>query len=283
MVIRRVLNNNVVVSESPGGEEIVAMGRGLAYGRKAGDLIDERLVEKRFTLENGAVSTRLQQILSEIPLEHFLLAENIVGIAKNSFGKKLQDSIYVTLSDHIHAAIERCKSGIMLKNPLIFDIKRFYPDEFKIGLRAIALMKEASGPDFPPDEAAFIALHFVNAEMEGEAGNAYEITEAMERITRIVETELGIRTDSESINVFRFLSHLKFFVQRVLFEQSPGEEEGDDRELDVLLGDHYPEARRCSAAIAEYIKDTYGKRADSEELAYLTLYIERIRKTSGSR
>ena len=37
MTIDKVLNNNVVISHDENGAEVVLMGRGLAFGRRAGD------------------------------------------------------------------------------------------------------------------------------------------------------------------------------------------------------------------------------------------------------
>ena len=36
MIIRKILNNNVIVTENAAGREIVAMGRGIAFKRRVG-------------------------------------------------------------------------------------------------------------------------------------------------------------------------------------------------------------------------------------------------------
>lgn len=54
MQIIKILNNNVVISEE-NQEEIVLMGRGLAFGRKAGQEIPLDLIEKNlFCQQTGS-------------------------------------------------------------------------------------------------------------------------------------------------------------------------------------------------------------------------------------
>lgn len=97
MKIEKVLNNNVVVALDENGAETVLMGRGLGFGRRAGDEAPPDKVEKRFTLHSDQLSDRFQQLITSIPLPHFLMSERIINHAKIALGKELSDSIYVTL------------------------------------------------------------------------------------------------------------------------------------------------------------------------------------------
>ena len=83
MRIEKVLNNNVVIARDEAGAETVLMGRGLAFGRRAGDEAPADKIEKRFNLHAGQLSDRFQQLLTSIPLAHFLLAERIIDRAKH--------------------------------------------------------------------------------------------------------------------------------------------------------------------------------------------------------
>ena len=80
--------------------------------------------------------------------------------------KKLNDTIYISLSDHIYTAIQRFLEGITITNSMLWDIKRFYELEFGLALKALNIIKERFQVELPEDEAAFIALHIVNAEMD---------------------------------------------------------------------------------------------------------------------
>lgn len=91
-------------------------------------------------------------------------------------GKKLNDMVYISLIDHVHTSIVRFLDGVTVKNVLLWDIRRFYKDEYQIGLWALNLVEEKCKVRLPEDEAGFIALHLANAQMDDDTmHNMYEI------------------------------------------------------------------------------------------------------------
>ncbi len=104
-------------------------------------------------------------MLYEVPTEHIRITEEIIKYAKEQLNKKLNDIIYISLTDHIYFAIERHRQGIQIVNPLIWEIKRIYKDEFQIGKKALQMIQQHFQINLPEDEAGFIAMHIVNAEL----------------------------------------------------------------------------------------------------------------------
>ncbi|MDX5107176.1 CAT RNA binding domain-containing protein, partial [Lactobacillus crispatus] len=49
MKIKKILNNSAVVTTNKDGEEIVVIGKGIAFGKKTNDEIDQRKIYKIFT------------------------------------------------------------------------------------------------------------------------------------------------------------------------------------------------------------------------------------------
>jgi beta-glucoside operon transcriptional antiterminator len=273
--ILKILNNNVVVTLNEKGKEIVAMGCGIAFHRKVGDQVDAKSVEKVFTLADRSVSSKFQEMLADIPMAHMLLSERVIDYAKIRLGKKLNDSIYVTLPDHISTAIARYKEGIVLKNPLLWDIKRFYRDEFDVGLKANQIVLEETGVRFAEDEAAFITLHIVNSQLNEQMENVYDITQIMQEICNIVKSSFAIEFDETSLNYYRFINHVKFFAQRLL--NGVRYEDEDNDLLDVIKFKH-KKAFDCALRIKQMILEKYHYDFGSEELLYLTVHIARITK-----
>ena len=273
MQIQKVLNNNVVIALDENGEETVLMGRGLGFGRRTGDDAPADLIQKRFTLHAEQLSDRFQQLLTSIPLPHFLLSERIIDRAKRTLSATLSDSIYVTLPDHISAAIERHKQGIELSNPLLWDIRQFYPEEYRAGCAAVDLIREETNIAFPEDEAAFIAMHFVNAEGGGELPEVYDMTCLMQRVFALVREHCGIEPDRDAVDFYRFVTHLKFFARRIAAGQSYGDSDAD---LLPPVQVKYPAAFACAQAVCRSILEEYGFDAGKNELLYLTLHIARV-------
>ncbi|GED01705.1 PRD domain-containing protein [Bacillus atrophaeus] len=275
MKIAKVYNNNVVSVINEHDKESVIMGRGIAFQKKAGDKVDEGRIEKIFTLENKDVSEKFKTLLYEIPLECMEVSEEIISYAKMRLGKKINDSIYVSLTDHINFAIERHKKGLDIKNALLWETKRLYKEEFSIGKEALLMVEKKTGISLPEDEAGFIALHIVNAELNEEMPNIISITKVMQETLSIVKYHFNIEFDEESLYYYRFVTHLKFFAQR-LFNGTYMESSDDF--LFETVKEKYHRAYKCTEKIKQYIQKEYDYELTSEELLYLTIHIERVVK-----
>ena len=140
MKILKVINNNVVSACDDKGKEIVVMGKGLGFGKKNGDILDESKIEKKFSMPDESVS-RLEEILKDIPYEYAQVANRIIAMVKEKFDMKLSKIIYITLTDHLNFAITRFKKGIEVENALLWEIKRFYQKEFEAGKEALEIIK----------------------------------------------------------------------------------------------------------------------------------------------
>ena len=274
MIVNKVINNNIVSVVENDSEKIV-MGRGLGFNKKPGDSISEDKIEKIFVMNNENHSHKFKELIVDIPLEHMLLGDEIISYAKQNLGKKLSDLLYISLIDHIYTSIERSKINIFIKNDLIWDIKRFYPDEYKIGEFAIKLIKERFDVELPVDEAGFIALHLDNASQEG--GNFKDVVEEsniMHDITNIVKYEFNKEFDEDSVYYYRFITHLKFFAKRVVLGNTYND--GVEDELLELIKVKYRNSYNCVKNIGAFLKNKYNYEISKEEELYLTIHIERV-------
>lgn len=274
MIIHKVLNNNVIITMDEQNNEQIVTGRGIAFKRKAGDTIDDESVDKIYRLTNQDASLKFQELLAELPLDIMELSDEIITYAKTKLGKKLNDTIYISLTDHLHTAIERINSGIEVKNFLLWDIKRFFADEYVVGLKAVEMVHDRYEIQLPEDEAGFIALHLVNAEMEEEVGDIYDMTKIMQEITNIVKYYFKMTFDEDSVYFYRFATHLKFFVHRLL-TNTDFHDEADEELFDVIKI-KYRNAYACVGKIEEFLYDSYNYKVTGEEKLYLTIHIARI-------
>lgn len=274
VVIEKILNNNAVISLGEEQAEIIVMGRGVAFGKRPGDLIDQSRIEKVFTLKNNDLTNKLKQLIAEIPIEYITVSEEIINYAKLQLGKNLNDNIYISLTDHIHYAVERFKKGMTIKNGLLWEIKNLYKEEFQIGLEALKKIEQAFGVRLPEDEAAFIALHIVNAELNEDIGNIMAMTEIVQEVLKIVQYHYRVDFDQESLNYYRFITHLKFFAQRLVNKEFYHDGEQDD--LFQIVKTRYAEAYDCALKIKEFIYKKYQYIITKEEMMYLTIHIERV-------
>lgn len=275
MKIFKILNNNVAVVLDEQGEEKIVMGRGICFKKKAGETIAEEMVDKMFSLSAKDVSNKFQVLIQDIPMEHIALGEEIIAEARKQLGKKLNEMVYISLIDHVHTSIVRFLDGVTVKNVLLWDIRRFYKEEYQIGLWALQLILKRCKVELPEDEAGFIALHLANAQMDQEVmHNMYEITRIMQEIVNIVRYYFKITFNEDDVYYYRFITHLKFFSKRLVEKNIYTEDDNDD--LWAVIKEKYKKAYGCVEKITQFIEKKYGYELSKEEQLYLTIHIERV-------
>ncbi|SDK59332.1 BglG family transcription antiterminator LicT [Alkalibacterium thalassium] len=275
MKIKKIINNNIVQSMDENAHEVLIMGKGIGFKKSPGDQINSEAVEKVYAITPDLPTNKLTQLLSKVKLEHLQVANEIISYARVSLGKKLSENIYLTLTDHIDYAIERHQSDLPIKNALLWEIKRFYNHEYLIGKEALAIIEKKLGIRLPEDEAGFIALHIVNAELDmSKVSQVTEMTHIIQRIINIIKYHYKMDLDEYSLNYERFITHLKFFVHR-LFSGVELEEDKDAGFL-FMLKDRYKEEYECALKVREYIIKEFGRDLKEDEMIYLTIHIRRI-------
>lgn len=275
MKVKKVINNNIVQSIDSANNEVIVMGKGIGFQKKVNDPIDLDAVEKIYTSNKSISTNKLTELLANVELEHIQIANEIINFAKASLGKKLSDNIYITLTDHIDNAIERYQNDLPIRNALLWEIKRFYNHEFLIGKEALSIIRNKLNIDLPEDEAGFIALHIVNAQLDNsKISQVSEMTQIIQNILNIVKYHYKMDLDEYSLNYERFITHLKFFIHR-LFSGVELEKNKDEGFL-FMLKERYKEEYTCALKIREYIIKEFDRDLKEDEMIYLTIHIRRI-------
>ena len=273
-VIKKVLNNNVVFAKNNVGQDVVLTGLGLGFQRKKQDLVDNSRIEHIFTLEAPKTSGKLAALLEQIPIEYFYISDKIKKLAERRLKKSLSQNIYVTLCDHIFYSVHRLSQGLVFENQMMWEISRFYQEEYKVACDAIKIINNELKINLPESEASFIALHIINAEIHGDQIQAVvEMTKLIKGILNIVQYEFHMEFDENSISFTRFVLHLKFFSQRLITHEKSMGEAGF---LFDQIKENMPDAFRCTKKIDEYIKSIYSYSISKNESVYLTLHIQRL-------
>lgn len=271
--IVRVLNTNAVVSSDQEGRELIITGEGIGFKKKKGENLDEALADKTYYLESVDDSRRLQEVVKEISEEYLEIVSRIVKTAREE-GLKVRDSLYVTLTDHINSAVDRYRENIALKNMMKLEIRKFYPKEYEIGLRAVQWIQEQNDENLGEDEAAFIAMHIVSAELgSGSNVDVNKITKLINAVLQIVRIHFKIEFNEKSISYERFLTHLKFFATRV-FDNTIYQD--SMQEIYKVLIEENEYAYSGVRKIVEYIEKQYSYKLTIDERLYLLIHIKRI-------
>lgn len=273
MEIVKIINNNIAMVTHE-GNEVIVMGRGIAFNKRIGSQIEEYEVDKVYHLSSKELNSRFQDLIAKIPIEQIETVNKIIEEAKVQLGKKISDSIYISLIDHINFAIQRFSEGVCLRNPLLWEIMKLYPEEYKIGASALAAINEKFKIDMPEDEAGFIALHFVNAQLEDGSEDIYKETRIIQDILNIIRYHFKVEINSSTLNFYRLVTHLRYFSHRIV-NNSQVTQKSQDEELFSIIKSKYANSYQCVQKITKLILLEYKYEVRSEEEMYLTIHIQR--------
>ena len=276
--ISRVIGNNFVCTVDDGGKEVILRGLGIGFKKHTGDLVPMQQVEKIYDLRDPEQSSRLRELLADVPPEFFDVSTEIIEAAEARIGRRLSENIYITLTDHICFAVERLRSGVSYPNHLLWEITNFYPAEFAIGKQALDMIDARLGFRLPQDEAGFIALHIVNAEIDGKMADMVRITELIRKIISVVQDYYGVALDEQSLDYGRFITHLKFLGQRITQNRYAVD---DDSEFQNMIVRRYRQDYRCAEQIRAQLRETFAIQLPSEEMTFLTIHLHRLALSMG--
>lgn len=274
--IIKILNNNAFISQDDTGNEVVVMGVGIAFGKKNGQIVEPSNRYKIFSNINSKIIDRFKNVFSDIPEDYLEITERLIFVMEKEYGKKIDDIIYVSLTEHLHGAVERINKGIEVANPLLMDIKRLFKDEFEVGMLGVKEVNQRFDVAFSEDEAAYIAQHLINGQLDNLV-DINDMSKLMQEIINIIKFTFRIEFNEESIYYYRFVTHLKFFAQRVIDKQIYTSENDD---MFDLFKEKYVESYECVVKIDNYLSKNYHYHLNSDEQLYLLLHIEKITKNA---
>ncbi|QAV26288.1 transcription antiterminator [Anoxybacillus flavithermus] len=270
--IEKVLNNNVLIASHPTYDEVVLIGKGIGFGKKKGDVIEQRDVEKWFILKNEREQEQYKKLLPHVDEEFIGLMNDIIHHIRTRMNSSLNEHIHVALTDHILFAIKRLEQGMDIKNPFLVETKSLYPLEYDVAAEVVNMLNERLHIELPEGEIGFIALHIHSALTNHQLSEVNQHSQLISRLVSVVEEQLNIRIDRESIHYLRFVRHLRYAIERV----KKGEKIEEPKKLSNILKETYPLCYNLSWKLIKIMQQTLQLPVDEAEAVYLTLHLQRL-------
>ena len=147
-----------------------------------------------------------------------------------------------------------------------------YSPSYSIDCNPINAMSKM---DFDEDvyKRQSIAMHILNGELDQEIPEIVDMIKLIEEILKMVKYHFNIEFDEESINYYRFVTHLKFFTQRL---SSGRYYEDNDNDLFDMIKLKYPKSYECTKRIEGFVKQKYNTQLTKEEMLYLIIHTARV-------
>lgn len=273
MIVKKILNNNLILVSDERGKEHIVMGKGLRFSNTVGKELVESDVEKIYVLKEENTKNYMS-LLKDAPTEYVEAVQEAVRLANLWSEKELNEQLFVSLFDHLIYALERYHNHIVLQNRMLWEIKQFYPKEYQVAEKVLAYLNRELCVELPPEEAGNIAFHLVNA-LPGQKDMENTILgiKMQKNIFNIIQVSFQKKLDVNSMNYARLVIHIQFFLQR-LFQDAMLCDQG------VVILDHIrekiPKELACARQIQKYIENIIHKSITEEEIGYLAIHISRV-------
>ena len=265
MRISRIYNNNVVLTVDHVGKESVMIGRGIAFGKRKGQLVDPSAVEQTFVPEKGMSGERLSMTLSEIPADILSIATLLESKVRAEGALELSNSFILPLADHLHYAVVRARDGVRVE----------------YGRTVLEMVRERLNVELDPNEAIPLALHLVNAQFAtADMSQAFRMTEVFAQVFEIIEASYERKIDPDSMSAARFVTHLRYLFVRASRASAESAEDAEDEvsqpSLLAALRADAPRAYACAQKVLLVLQMQLKQSLTRDELTYLTIHIARL-------
>lgn len=270
-IVVKVFNNNIVLVNSEEGEKIL-FAKGIGFGKKAGSIISkDTYINKVFTIQNKENINNLKQLVKLIDSEFFAVCEEAIYEISNMVNQELNEHIHIGLIDHLFFAVKRIKNKEKVENPFLIETQTLYSKEYNLAKLVGKMIENHCNVDIPDDEIGFIALHIHSALNDGKISNTIKITNLMSEIIDYVEDKLEFKIHKNSLDYARFCTHVKFAIQRIMSNNTT------NNDLTSIIKSTYEKSYIISEGIGKIIEKNTGIHVTEDEIACLTIHIERFR------
>lgn len=246
MKILRVFNNNVVLAKD-GAREVIVTGRGLGFQAKPGQRVDDAKIVRVFVPADGRDPDHIAELLSEIPPEIIRLvtdAMTATGLAEQA---ESQPTLVMALADHITGAVQRAQRHVNIAYPLQAEVQSLYASEYAQASRLVNELNRHLNGVLPGSETVALALHLVNAGFaNGDLSDTYKMTGVIQQMLTIIEQTYGVSLDQHSVNVGRFITHLRYLFVRI---HQGKQLDKEPEPIIASIRQSYPKAMQCAQTI----------------------------------
>lgn len=272
--VNKILNNSLVLSKSSDNNEVILMGKGIGFNAKVGDLIELAQIEKCFVLHQITGIQGYLSLIESLPDDYIELTRFLLDYASKTLKTTFRETLFFTLLDHLNYAIERYYSGVVIQNRLLYEVKSFYPNEFKVAEHGIAYINQQLNIALPEEEVGNIAFHLVNGQSHQQTMQHTLLSvKILKDIFNIIQFNFAIEIDKQSLHYSRFLTHMQFFIQRIFEHQQLN---SDSEFVFRQVIKQYPDEFKCAQVIKKYLINQINITISNEEILYLMLHIIRI-------
>lgn len=273
----KVINNNIVLVYQANVEKILCE-KGIGVGKQLGDNISKDvLIDKIFSIENKINYDNFNKLVNTVDDGVIALCEEIIYMISKELNENLHERVHLSLIDHIEFTLKRLKKGENIENPFLDEIKTLFSEEYVLAQKAAIMIEDKTKIYFPEGEIAFITLHIHAARNDGGLSNAVRYAFVSNNVVKMIEDELAIKIDRKSLAYARFITHIRFTIQRISNNNSL-----KNKLLHTIKRKYYA-SFKLAQKISKFVEGELNLKVPEDEIAYLAVYIQKFKRNNWKK
>jgi transcriptional antiterminator len=149
-----------------------------------------------------------------------------------------------------------------------------YPEEYEIAEGVVKLLNSRLQITLPEGEVGFIALHIYSSLTNSDLSSVNQNSRLIAQLVSLIEINLQITLDQESIHYLRLIRHLQYAIERV----KKGEKVEEAQSFADLLKMEYPVCYNLAWKLVKVMQKELQLPVYEAESIYLTMHLQRLVK-----
>ncbi|MCR6107501.1 PRD domain-containing protein [Salipaludibacillus agaradhaerens] len=269
--VHKALNNNVVVAESGDNKEVIFIGKGIGFGKKKGDIFEEKTYDKVYSLVDEVEQEKYLRLATKESEETLLIIHEAIEKIHEAIGFRLGEQIHSALTQHLALALQRTRDQTDIKNPFLTETKWLYHDTYLIAQKIVDFIDKKTGYKLPEAEVGFITLHIQSAIRDSDSVINKE-SDLITRCIKYIEEKTDIVYNKDTVSFRKLIHHLKNMIRDPMTVDSQALEQN----IILMLKEKDPVCYNISRNLVRMIEKSTTVSFSDSEVLHLMLYIRTL-------
>lgn len=262
----KVLNHNILLGTNQ-GKEYILMGKGIGFQIKPGMFVTEEKTSNYYIIQDSQKLSDYEKMILDTPELILLATEKAIILAEEQLATKFDETLHLSLLDHIRFAVYRFEHQIKVGSFLTEEYYFMYAKLYEIATQMIQQINEIIDLTLPDSEIGAIILHLHAALNKEKVSQTAIYAQVIEFSLKYLQEKLGEEIANNHLAKARLITHLKFALKR---SESKKELENP---LAEVIKKQYPGIYQIAEQLAKEIQSRFMIQFSPSEMSYIALHL----------
>lgn len=263
--IEKILTHNILLATNE-KKDYMLVGKGIGFQKKPGAYLQEENVESFYVINNTKNLNDYVSIVLETPETILLTTEQAISLAERRLNTKFDESLHISLLDHLNFAVFRLNNNIKVGSFLTDEYFLLYPQFYSIAQEMVNLINRELNIVLPNTEVGAIILHLHAALNNEQVSNTALYAQIIDFSLSFIQDKFS-STFSNNVFKVRLITHLRFALKR-------SEDRVSVRNPMIdIIEEQYDEYFKVAQELSDQIADKFSIQLTRDEIGYITLHI----------